>query len=51
LAINDQGFRAEFRKLPRCLGPELLDIQFQAPRRHRELGAQLVFVGSDLLDR
>jgi hypothetical protein len=46
--VDRFGFLAQFSKLARGLGLELVDAYLQPPRRHCEFGAQLVLVGLDL---
>src|SRR5262249_30671750 len=43
--IDRVALLAEFGKLARASGLELLDAHFQPTRRHGELGAQLILVG------
>src|SRR6185312_7641097 len=42
---------AELGELAGALHLELLDAHLEAPRRHRELGAQLILVGLDFRHR
>ena len=47
-AIDGVALLAKLGKLACASGLELLDAHFQSPRRHGELGAQLVLVGLNL---
>ena len=47
-AVDGVGLLAELGELAGGLALQLLDAHLQPPRRHRELGAQLVLVGLDL---
>ncbi len=49
--VDGVALLAEFGELAGGLGLELLDAHFQAPRRHGEFGAQLIFVGLDFRHR
>jgi len=43
--VDGVALLAEFGKLAGALGAEIFDADFKPPRRHGELGAQLIFVG------
>ena len=47
-AIDGVALLAKLGKLACASGLELLDAHFQSPRRHGELGAQLILVGLNL---
>src|SRR5262249_10296762 len=50
-AINRGGLFAEFRKLARVLGPELLYDEFEPARHDCKIGTRLIFVGLDFHHR
>ena len=52
LELNDGiGLLAEFGELAGGLGLHLVDAHFESPRRHGELGAQLILIGADFGNR
>ncbi|MEI9803278.1 MAG: hypothetical protein WDN48_00975 [Pseudolabrys sp.] len=46
--VDGVALLAQLGKLAGALGAEILDADFEPPRRHRELGAQLILVGLNL---
>ena len=49
--VDDVVLLAELRELAGALVLQLLDAHFEPPRRHGELGAQLILVGLDFRHR